>query len=358
MPTSSEQKEFMASTNLFHKETAIYSELLAPMLSTASFKFAARSYFSRDDILVLDDLSVQGYTLMPSRVGLSRKHVRIVLKSLAEMHARSMHFEQEILKKPLDKVYDETLFEVQISRDIAWFTTGLKTIEMMALKRSKYAKDPEVCQLIRDKFMKGLDRIYDLVREVPKKYKKVLCHRDIWPNNLMFKFETSGKTSDDIDYSNPLDCILVDFQLARCLPPAVDIMMALYMLQRTKERETDFLDNLKHYHGCLGTSLKWLNMNIEEVLPFHELIDSCEHFRLLGVLIKAVYVQTTLTPNGEMDKLRIDDSKFRDFIVNDRSLLLEYVDTDELFRDWMLEAVEELVEMILFEEVGHNHNEK
>lgn len=339
MPTSSEQREFMEATNLFLKEATIYSDLLSPMASKG-LNCAAKSYFSRDNILVLEDLTLKGYKLMPPRANFSQKHVQMVLKSLANLHAMSIHFEKTVLKEPLDKVYDKTLFEVTIDRDNTWYTTGLKTLEMIALKGSEFARDPVMCQLIQEKLMKGFGRIYELVREVPTKYRKVVCHRDIWSNNLMFKFD---------DNSNPVDCVLVDFQLTRCLPPANDIMMALYVLQRTTDRKRDFIDNLKHYHTCLGTSLKQFNMDVKDYLPFDELLESCEHFRPFGALIKALYIQTTLFPTEDMKKLRSNDEKYRDFIVNDRSILLKYIDTDEIFRDWMSEAIEELVEIIVLE---------
>lgn len=350
LPTGSEQRKFMIETNLFRKEATIYTDILSRMSSIGS-TCAAKSYFARDDILVLEDLTLKGYKLMPERTNFSQKHVQIVLKTLANLHAMSINFEKTTLKDSMDKIYDKTLFEAIIDSDNTWFQTGLKTIEMIALNRSKCGRDPVMCKLIKDQLLKGFEKIYDLVRKPPSQYRKVLCHRDIWRNNLMFQFKEPTN-----DYSEPIDCVLVDFQLARCVPPAVDIIVTLYLLQQTNERKRDFLDNLKHYYDCLGMSLKHFEMDVQEILPFDEIVESCEHFKLLGALIKAIYIQTTYFPCEEMKKLRSDDEKYKDFVNNDRSILLKFIDTDKIFRDWMLEAVEELVEMILLDKTVERQN--
>lgn len=41
-----------------------------------------------------------------------------------------------------------------------------------------------------------------------KKHRNVLCHGDLWSHNLLFKYDANR---------NPVDCCLIDFQLARYL---------------------------------------------------------------------------------------------------------------------------------------------
>lgn len=38
------------------------------------------------------------------------------------------------------------------------------------------------------------------------KHKNVLCHGDLWANNILFKYDSDEK---------PVECCLIDFQLAR-----------------------------------------------------------------------------------------------------------------------------------------------
>uniref|UniRef100_A0A336N305 CSON005415 protein n=1 Tax=Culicoides sonorensis TaxID=179676 RepID=A0A336N305_CULSO len=347
LPSSSQIKEFVKGINLFHKEATVYSQLLSPMISATDLRFSANSYFSRDDVIIFENLSLQNFHLMPPEMKFNQKHVRTILNSLAQLHASSIVYEQNVLSKPFDEVYGDVLFEVSFCKTNKWFVTGMKSIVMIALKRSKYSKNPEMCALINEKFMQGLETIYELVREIPPKFKKVLCHRDIWRNNLMFKFDI--KNGNEIDYSSPIECALVDFQLARYLPPAEDILMTLYVLQRKHDREMAFSDNLNYYYDLLGKYLRKFDLNVNEILPFNELLDSCEHFKLVGLLIKAIYLQTAQLPLGEMEKMREDDEKYQNYITNDRPELLNYIDTDEDFREWMVEAVDELIDYILIE---------
>ncbi|XP_063708333.1 uncharacterized protein LOC134836968 [Culicoides brevitarsis] len=335
LPDGSEQREFIERTNLFLKEAVIYSDMLDRM---PDLKSVPRSYYYRKDILVLDDLALKGYSLMPARANFPQSHVQLVLKALAEMHAACFHFEEEILKDSLENVFKEPLSEVMFISDNIWLTMGFDTIKKIALEKSKYAKDSKICKLIEENFLREINKIFELLNETPEKYKKVICHRDIWRNNLMFKFDNDG---------NPQDCILVDFQQVRYMPPAADVLFALHCLQRMNDRKKYYLENLKFYHECLTSSLQKYHLNVDKFLSFGNLVDSCEHYRLFGALIKAIYIQTTYFPTEEMAKLRNDGDNYRKFITEDRSILLTFIETDKVFRDWMLEAVEELVEMLI-----------
>lgn len=336
----------MQGIGLFRKEAKIYSEILAAMPCPTSTKWAPKSYYTRNDILVLDDLSIENYHLMPTRHDFSKKHVQLVLKSLATMHANSVYLEKHILKKSIGDVYGEILFEVSVDESNVWFNKGIAAIKTIALKRTRFSKDPKMLQWIQDNFDHAITKVFEISRNYPKEFTKVFCHRDIWRNNLMYKFGTDE--TNQVDYDKPLESLLIDYQIARYMPPAADVNMTLYMLQRAKVRAADFQKNLKYYYEQLDLSMKELNMNIEEFLSFKDLLETIDYFKLLGAILKCIFLQMTHLPDGEIDKIHADDDVYHQFIMVDRGdILIKYLDTDEYFRNWMVESVEELVEMLI-----------
>lgn len=335
----------MQGINLFEKEAKIYSEILHAMPSTIETKWTPKSYYTRDDVIVLDDLTTDNYQLMPSHDEFTKEHVQLVLKSLAIMHANSFYLEKEILKKSIDEVYNETLFEVSIDKSNIWFKVGLAAIKRIALKRSRFSEDPKFIQWIQNDCEKAILKIYELCVNYPKKYTKAFCHRDLWRNNLMFKF---GSDTNGIDFTKPLECLLIDYQIARYLPPAVDVVMALYMLQRIKVRKNDFQENLTYYYDQLGKSMKQLNMKVEEFLTYKDFLETVEYFKLIGAVLKCIFLQMTHLPDGEIDKIHSNDEIYHQFIMVDRGdTLISYIDSDEYFKSWMVESVEELMEMLM-----------
>lgn len=303
-------------------------------------------YYARDDLLVLEDLSLQNYRLLPPQVEFSSNHIKTVLKSLAIMHASSLNFERNIVKKPLTEAYDGMLFEVTVARRNNWFRAGLRAIEQVALQRTKYSN--EMHQVIQEKFFDAMNVVFDMVDNdlVPYDFINVLCHRDLWRNNLMFKFNMDG--NGEVDFNDPQETVLIDFQIARYLPPAVDVLMLLFLLQRNDDRKSRYEDHVSHYYACFNDALAHFAMDIESIFPFEELLRTCEHFQLLGAVLKGVFLPMTHLPPGVIDEIHKDADKYRKFIAVDRSdTILHFIDTDEYFRNWMVEAVEELIEMTL-----------
>lgn len=334
----------MEGMRLFEKEAKIYSDILGAMPSSR-IKWAPNSYYTRNDVLVLDDLSKENYQLMPPQQVFTKEHVQLVLKSLAILHANSFYLEKEVLKQPIDEVFSEFLFETSVNRTNVWFTTGVAAIQTIALKRTRFSKDPKMVKWIQDDFDPVISKIYDMCNNYPKHFTKAFCHRDVWRNNLMFKF---GSDSGKVNFNKPLECLLIDYQIARYMPPGMDVVMTLYMLQYIKERQVDFQDNLKYYYEQLRESMKELRMNVEDYLMYDEFLETVEYFKLLGAVIKCIFLQMTHLPDGEIDKIHAEEDDYFQFIMVDRGdNLVNYIDSDDHFKKWMVESVEELLEMLM-----------
>uniref|UniRef100_A0A336K8G6 CSON000987 protein n=1 Tax=Culicoides sonorensis TaxID=179676 RepID=A0A336K8G6_CULSO len=348
-PCAESQAKFMEKNGIFRKEAKIYIEILSSMSSIVNgCKWTPKCYFARNDILVMDDLSQENYHVMPLLQNFTKAHVQAVLKSLAILHANSFYLEKCVHKKPLDQIYDDCLFEVSVAKFNKWFLVGLEAVKTIAIQRTKYSKHPEMVQLIKDNFNEQIvDKVFESCNNFPSKYAKVLCHRDTWRNNIMFKF--NPHTDGEIDFSVPSGAALLDYQLMRYAPPATDVIMTIYLLQRIKEREMDYQENIQYYYDCLTEMLKNLGLNVSECLPYEEFVETCEYFKLCMLIIKTVSMEMTHLPDEELAKLYADKDGYEYFCVGDRGdTCVHFIDTDEFFRDWMVEGVEELLEKSIF----------
>lgn len=90
----------------------------------ASRKLFPQCYYSRDDIMVLEDLTLQYRHLKPTEC-YSFEHYKLVLEHLAALHAASIAWEeaeQFYIGDRYKKVFNELLMNMQNE----WFITGLK----------------------------------------------------------------------------------------------------------------------------------------------------------------------------------------------------------------------------------------
>uniref|UniRef100_A0A336K648 CSON000987 protein n=1 Tax=Culicoides sonorensis TaxID=179676 RepID=A0A336K648_CULSO len=346
LPFRAKDRRFVEEIGVLKKEVHLYLNVLNEMPKNC-MHWHPTCYYGRDDILILEDLSLKNYQLLPSHIEFNSDHIKSILKSLATMHACSLNF-QNMVKKPLNEIYDDILFEVTVARRNNWFRAGLRAIEEVALKRTKYTQNEEYCKLIKKNLFNAMNIVFDMVDNdlIPFDFICVLSHRDLWRNNLMFKFDKHQ--NGEIDFNSPLETVLIDFQIARYLPPAVDILMVLFLLQRNDERKNRYQDHLNFYYTCLKDALAQFSLDVESIFPYEELWRTCEHFQLLGAVLKGVFLPMTHLPHGVIDEIHKDADKYRKFIAVDRSdVILQYIDNDKNFQNWMIEAVEEIVEMTL-----------
>lgn len=319
------KRKFLERAGIFKKEVDLYG-----LLEQFSGEWKPRCYLARNDLIVLEDLSLKGFQTAPDRFEFNQAHVKLVLEVLASLHGSSMNFEVKSGESIAEK-YKNCLFEVSALRDNTWFVTGLKCLVSVAAEATKYSYALQT-EEARGGFFEKLLEVTDHVQTQDFSSNKAICHRDIWNKNLMFYPNSE----------NPEKCVLIDFQIAGYLPPGTDLMMALVMLQRRADREMHFEENLQLYYAKLGAHLTHLK------LTKVQLKSQCTYFHRLALVLKGIFLTMTHLPPGEMNKIHADEAEYHRFICENRApIVLKYLRQDKCLRDLMVETVEELFELTL-----------
>ena len=93
------------------------------------------------------------------------------------------------------------------------------------------------------------DTILEMVRNTYKRndnHLNVLCHGDLWANNIMFTHSPDGIVQD---------VLLVDFQLANLNTPASDLAFLIFSSFHDDLDESSWNELLKYYHTILTQTL-------------------------------------------------------------------------------------------------------
>ncbi|XP_055600253.1 uncharacterized protein LOC129749340 [Uranotaenia lowii] len=300
----------------------------------------------RDDLLVMEDLNVQGYRSMPHGQDFEQDHMLLVWERMAQMHACSLELEYKQMNgEKLEPKFSTMMSETTFIRENSWFVVGLEGIFKVALKASKYSNKDEYRTAIESTMLDKMSIVYDLVQPTDC-YQCVLVHRDLWFSNIMFQF--CENSSNTVDFGQPISCVLLDFQMSRYLPPAVDFWCALYLLTRRKHRDRYYETYVNYYYSKLDEKLRLLNLNIASILPKKQFLETLDHYRLVGLLWSGVLLALVKLPEGFMAELHQEDpAAYHEFgMISRDKLIMEFLQKDPYYRDCLLDSVEETVEYL------------
>uniref|UniRef100_A0A182IW75 CHK domain-containing protein n=1 Tax=Anopheles atroparvus TaxID=41427 RepID=A0A182IW75_ANOAO len=113
----------------------------------------------------------------------------------------------------------------------------------------------------------------------------------------LFEVLNLGNWSEPGD-ARPSSCILIDFQIARYAPPAYDVLSLLMSATTRTFREHYLEELLDVYYDALRAELDWFHRDVREVFPsgFSSFRDSCDQYRLAGLVDSVLYRHVTMLP--------------------------------------------------------------
>ncbi|KAF4527698.1 hypothetical protein B566_EDAN016365 [Ephemera danica] len=362
VPCSERHSNYIITEGVFAKEKEIYQKII-PMfckyLNVPKLLFIPNCYFIKDnEFMILDNLTDLGYKLHDKLIPLDIYHCESALKALAKFHAASFITESKT-GKSMEEFCDynhEVLLVNSLSKSIArsWHLSSMETLFRMLQRSGEYEERlGKNWDQVHEKISLAWDKGIQLVEGPSEKFRNVLCHRDLWSNNILFKYNDEGK---------PAGAMLIDFQLYRYCPPVVDIVMLLYLTTTRELREKQIYKLLQVYHAEMSFTLKEAGVNPEgpDGLQLNEILASFEEFHFFGICIACRYLPTCLRSNVDMElvKKRIleisTQEKLEAHVVPEHylderaELLLRGMKTCPEFRSRVCVAVDQFLDWLQF----------
>lgn len=197
--------------------------------------------------------------------------------------------------------------------------------------------NPQALEYIEKELPRCLDRVYYMVNPSPV-HRNVFVHRDAWGANVFYhKDKPEEKRS-----------ILVDFQLCRYSPPAMDFHLVSYLNLEPSNRKIMLSDLIDIYYETLLEELGQMGIDPKkENLSRGEFIQSLDDFSLFGVTYNCIAATILRLPDNYLKTLKDKSpSDFHRFCNVSRTedvlrLMKDYPE----FADYMYECVGDLLEL-------------
>ncbi|XP_076172468.1 uncharacterized protein LOC143149191 [Ptiloglossa arizonensis] len=339
-PLTSPQYDFIQQYGSFKKEVALYTTVFPEVLNGPDKRFVPECFLGlENDVIVLEDMAHSGYEMTDKFKPFDFEHCKILMKTIAKLHAKSFIFE-EVYQKNLHDEFShcmqETLWPLKEGRSKAMFEAAVKGILSIV---------DEMPDLNEDQLKAFRAKIVDLCaghtgKLLPSsKHKNVLCHGDLWANNILYKYDSDNK---------PTECCLIDFQLVRYNPPAHDILCFLQFTTTRQLREEHSEELFKIYRESMADALQEANLDISTVFPWNEFIESIEDLRLMCILHGVLNIPIMLLEPSAASKYFADESHLLESVlyVDRTPLIREQLKNVPEYRARILEALLELYDYV------------
>lgn len=230
--------------------------------------------------------------------------------------------------------------EVVVSTDdmgVEWRKSSL----ISALRQiDAVCENDKLAQLAKSRLVKWCDCYPDYFNP-SRKYRNVIVHRDVWANNVLFKMNQQNE---------PITCILIDYQLCRYSPPALDIAMALHFTSDRKTRG-DFERLARAYHEELGAVLREGGLEVDDCLPFEELKASLSDALHVGLVYSMLAISIHMFSDELMNSIfeRQSNEMLKQIMYGENRYELvvkHHMEQFPHYRKRIAEVVEEVVECL------------
>ncbi|XP_046988350.1 uncharacterized protein LOC124594043 [Schistocerca americana] len=336
------RRKFAVSGVTYQKEVLFYSDLQRDVQkhlrcsdyeSSTYLGTVPQCYYLRPDLLVLEDLALAGFGVLDSKEPLDLEHCKCVLKAVARFHAASLVYEEcegQRLADAHPLLLEESFYRKE--RGFSHYDAQAESrrvthvlLDLIPRFAPGTAHSEELHRFVNP----VMEDVYELLKPSGK-YRNVLCHRDLWLNNMLFAKDAKGE----------LSVLLVDFQTLHLEPPAHDVLLFLHLNTTRELRQTHGRKLLELYHQTLAEVLRQHDLNVDSVLPLQIFLQSCDDSKPVAVIVTIYILQALLLPLQQ-------DADLESFLLDRRALAKAAYEGDERYRSRMTEAMEELVETCL-----------
>ncbi|XP_072387289.1 uncharacterized protein [Diabrotica undecimpunctata] len=231
------------------------------------------------DIIFLENLYQQGYTLHDRQFSMNMNHLKLLMKTYAKLHALSFS-----LKDKQNESFVKILENDLITKKNVDFGTSdfFNACVVKVSKNLREANRSDLSTKFDELMEKGMSEIiFDvIVNQNPEP--SVIVHCDCHNNNFMFKYKDSNK-------ENPHDMAIVDWQVVRYHSPVIDLSFILYSIA-SKPEISESPSLLKYYYEELTKFLMELGTDVRSIFPYSVLLDHWRKYAIYGFAHACCYM--------------------------------------------------------------------
>ncbi|XP_055383775.1 uncharacterized protein LOC129613650 [Condylostylus longicornis] len=298
---SKSRRELYRCDEAFNNEINAYKYVIPMLENYCNRQFLPKCFFAGNDengeIIVLEDLKQLGFKMKNRLIALDFDHCVLVMKELARMHAASISAKElnqkdfhqnrqqikeivyckeaeEFYRNVLDSSITNALLSLHLSNTNNFLTEPIKSIELLRTTL--------------------FERIQNLIITSKCDAYNVICHGDLWVNNIMFKW--------NYDEKSPIDAKFFDLQTMRYTSLVFDILHFIYTSTKRDLREVNLKNILQSYSSALILNLEnnFLPNNYEKlknIKDIYSLENIMKQFytNILYGLVAAIWILPAVT---------------------------------------------------------------
>ncbi|XP_050458493.1 uncharacterized protein LOC126855135 isoform X1 [Cataglyphis hispanica] len=227
-----------------------------------------------NDFVVLEDVSPLGFGPASRQNCIDWAECIVILKTLAKFHAISFAYKDQKKEEftKLASVLNETYFGIH---NWNWY-------EKFHKKLVDIAKNALAIECPNSKAEKQFNsyefgKLFQKCTECCEKKDastSVISAGDCWAPNFLVR---------DIG-QNQKEALMLDFQLARCSNPIIDLSFLIYSCTLKSFRDQYFNDILKTYHSELSNAIKSLGSDPEQIYPWDLFMKEVKDYFIVGLV--------------------------------------------------------------------------
>lgn len=283
MPNNPGTRKTLRCADFFRNEIVFYTQIVSKFECFLAEKgqsdllciprYIISSVDDENGFLVLEDASSLGFHTMSRQKCLDWPECSAVLKMLSKFHAISFAYKDQ--RKEEFAEMTESLKETLFGHEYWDWYKGYHEKVQAVIKHALATEYPDSKAEERYNAYK-LGDLFDKCAELCGRKDaptSVVVEGDCWVPNFLIRD----------DGQNQKRALMLDFQLARCASPIIDLSFLIYACTLKPFRDQYFDKMLKTYHSDLSNAIKLLGSDPEELYPWSLFMKEVKEQFVFGV---------------------------------------------------------------------------
>ncbi|KAG4075156.1 hypothetical protein HA402_006173 [Bradysia odoriphaga] len=344
VPSNRNQRQVFQAVTGFKCEVEMYTKVLPKFVSfqdekrittdqkLLDFPNVYTTVFDEDNnqfAIVMEDLRAKNYKKLSRSNNMTYDHARLVMAKLAQFHAISFAMKDQNLDAFDEIVRSETLSSKFMKDDLGYEISNIFDRASNVLENAKHK---ELIDDLKTTYLEWVDKFSSkqFVGE-----SGVLLHGDCQTNNVLFQHND--------DDENPIDAMLIDWQMSRFGPPIIDLLYFILSTTDKSFRDQHFRNLLNEYHNLLSTNIEQLGSDASKVYPKSTFDSDLIKFNRFALIFACVSATFRLTDERHI----LDLEEYAERICKGErpKLILEFdAETETLYRKALNDIVADVVQ--------------